>query len=286
MHHDAPEACCASVKAFCDQGVPLSVTIVDNASAPAALAELRRRLPGAAILPSPTNLGFGPGANLALRAWLADAAAGEWVAVAPHDAVPGPGCLARLLEEASTHPDAAFVSAEFGPGFDHVPAVDIAIGGYYRPATRGTGWEDVDYPHGTLFLARRAALRQIGLFDERYFAYCEEVDLGLRARAAGWRVGLVWGAVVTNSRLPHQLLADYLEVRNTLMLVRVHFGRVPAITRLVLSIGPLVGRAAVDRRRWRTHLALEGRAVVDACRGRSGPPPPSVRRRVARHEPR
>ena len=46
------------------------------------------------------------------------------------------------------------------------------------------GWEPVDYPHGTLLLARRACLEDVGLFDERYFSYCEEADLGLRARAA------------------------------------------------------------------------------------------------------
>jgi N-acetylglucosaminyl-diphospho-decaprenol L-rhamnosyltransferase len=259
--------------------------VVDNASSPAGRAELRRRLPpDVTVLESPTNLGFGPGANLGLRAWLADEEAGEWVAVAPHDALPGAQCLARLLDAAATHPDAAFVSAEFGPGVDVVPAVDIAIGGYYRPAARGDGWEDVDYPHGTLFLARRSALRQIGLFDERYFAYCEEVDLGLRARARGWRVGLVWGAVVANGTLPSQLLADYLEVRNTLLLVRTHFGRGPAAARLVLSAVPLLRRAVIDRRRWRTHLALEGRAVLDASRGRSGPPPAGVRRRVTAAE--
>ena len=44
-----------------------------------------------------------------------------------------------------------------------------------------------------MLFARRGALEDVGLFDERYFAYCEEADLGLRAVAAGWEVGLVRG---------------------------------------------------------------------------------------------
>ena len=282
MHHDAPDAAARSVEAFCAQDVPVAVTVVDNASSPAALSTLRERAPGAAVIETGANLGFGPGANVGLRAWLADGPPGEWVAIAPHDALPQPGCLAALVAAATAHPAAALVSAEFGPGFDHVPAVDTAIGGYYRPAPRAEGWEDVDYPHGTLFLARRAALVDIGLFDERYFAYCEEVDLGLRARAAGWRVGMVWGAVVRNATLPTQLLADYLEVRNTLLLVRTRFGPGAARVRLALAVAPLVRRAVVDRGRWRTHLALEGRAVLDHWRGRYGPPPDRVLRTVER----
>lgn len=283
VHHEAPEGCVATVAALRAQGPQLAVTVVDNASSQAALAVLRAGCPDTEILHGGANLGFGPGANVGLRHWLAHGH-GELVAIAAHDALPAPGCLTALLGEARAHPDAAFVAAEFGAGFDLVPAIDWVIGGYYRPTPRGEGWVDVDYPHGTLFLARRAALVDVGLFDERYFAYCEEVDLGLRARARGWRVGMVWGAVVVNGRLPTQMLADYLQVRNTLLLIRTHFGRRQAITRTLLSVAPGLGRARCDRRRWDVHLRLEGRAVVDFWRGRFGAPPSPVLRLVAEAE--
>ena len=275
VHHDAADRCVATVAALRSQGVPALVTVVDNGSTPSSLAALRAGCAEVEILECGANLGYGAGANVGLRHWLAHGD-GDWVAVAAHDALPAPGCLAGLVAAAEAHPDAAFVSAEFGPGFDLVPAADWVIGGYYRTAVRGHGWVDVDYPHGTLFLARRQALLDVGLFDERYFAYCEEVDLGLRARARGWRIGMVWGAVVVNGRLPAQLLADYLQVRNTLLLIRTHHGCRLASLRTLLSVAPMLGRIRRDPLRWKLHLRLEGGALLDFWRGRFGPPPPSV----------
>lgn len=276
VHHDAAERCIAAVADLeAQQGVAVRVTVVDSGSSAEALARVRAGCPGATVIAIGANVGYGPGANLGLRRWLARGS-GRWVAVAAHDARPGPGCLARLLAEGDSHPGAGFVCAEFGDGFDMVPAADWVIGGYFRPVARGAGWVDVDYPHGTLFLARRDALEEVGLFDERYFAYCEELDLSLRARALGWRVGMVWGAVVVNGGRPSQLLADYLQVRNTLLLVRNRHGRLPAVIRSILSVGAALGRARRDPKRAALHLHLEGRALVDFCRRRSGPPPAAV----------
>ena len=85
-----------------------------------------------------------------------------------------------------------------GPGDDVKPAVHRWIGTYLAPREVADGWEDAAYPHGTLMVLRRACLEDIGVFDERYFAYSEEADLALRASRAGWAVGIVWGAVVRN----------------------------------------------------------------------------------------
>jgi hypothetical protein len=277
VHRDQPERCAQTVAAFRAQRPDATITVVDNGSGPAEAGTLRALLEPdtAEILHAGENLGFGPGANAALRRWLAGGS-GEWVVIAPHDAVPQPGCLDLLLAEATARSDAGLISAEFGPDFEFVPAIDWVIGGYYRPSPRGSGWQEVDYPHGTLLLARRGTLEDIGLFDERYFAYCEEVDLALRARAAGWRVGLVWGAVVSNSQLPARAVADYLQVRNTLLLVRERFGRYPAGVRCVLAGFGALGRAIREPRRAFVHFRLEGRAIADYLRGRFGPPPPEV----------
>ncbi|MBO0691863.1 MAG: glycosyltransferase, partial [Acidimicrobiaceae bacterium] len=204
--------------------------------------------------------------------------------VAPHDALVRPGCLARIFSEVEARPDAGVVSAEFGPEFDLVPTVDWVLGGFYQAAVRGTGWQDVGYAHGTLLLVRRAVLEQVGLFDERYFAYGEEVDLSLRARAAGWRVGLVWGAVVENRELPPRLLADYLQTRNNLLLVRTRFGRYAAALQCILAVTRAVGRARGDPSRWRAHLELDARALTDFLFGRFGPPPEAVLRVADRAE--
>ena len=103
------------------------------------------------------------------------------------------------------------------------------------------GWEPAGHPHGTLMLARRAVLEEVGLFDERYFAYCEEADLALRAKAAGWETGLIRGAIVVNPDLGTRIaVIDYLQLRNTLLLVREHSGRYHATIRFLLAVGQLV----------------------------------------------
>lgn len=286
IHRDQPARCAASIAAFAAQTHPVSVTVVDNGSSPAALAALRAEAGDVEVIETGANLGFGPGANRAFRHWLnrgsgklnrgTGETAGEWVAVAPHDALPDPDCVARLVAAASARPRAGLACAEFGDAFNLVPVIDKVLGGFYRPAPRGQGWEPVDYPHGTLLLARRALLREVGLFDERYFAYCEEVDLALRARRAGWEIGMVWDAVVRNGHLPSRPIADYLQVRNTLLLVREAYGAYFAAWRCVLAAWDLARKALAEPRRAGDHLRLEGRAVLDFLRGRFGPPPAGV----------
>jgi N-acetylglucosaminyl-diphospho-decaprenol L-rhamnosyltransferase len=283
VHHDRPEACALTVAAFAALPEVTSVCVVDSSSRAASSAQLRRLLPRAEIIDAGGNVGFGPGANLGLRAWL-DAGSGEWVGVAPHDAVPAPDALRRILDEVAVRPDIGLVSAEFGPEYAMVPAFDKVLGGYYRPAERGSGWQDVDYPHGTLLLARRSLLAQIGVFDERYFAYCEEVDLGPAGPQAGWRVGLVWGAIVTNGRLPPRYLADYLQLRNTLLLIHTHEAPSRVRARVVLALAALTAKAVRSPRHAAIHVRLEGRALLDYRRRRFGPPPPTVVALARRHD--
>ena len=176
-----------------------------------------------------------------------------------------------------SRPDAGLVSAEFGRAYDSRPVIDRYIGGYVSPGRAGEGWEDADFPHGTLLVARRGALDQIGLFDERYFAYCEEADLGVRARRAGWKVGIIWGAVVNNPGHAESEIVRYLKLRNTLLLVRDHFGSYPATIRCTFALLTLAVRSC--RRRSPARHAIrrvEGRAILDFIRGRFGPPPSSL----------
>jgi N-acetylglucosaminyl-diphospho-decaprenol L-rhamnosyltransferase len=291
VHRNQPEA--AAHLAACFLGAGVEPVVVDNGSAPAQQAEMHRRLqarcPGAAVrvLEAGRNLGFGPGANLGLRWWLLHAST-DWVLVAPHDARPEDGCIARLLTEAAARPRAGLACAEFGPGFDAVPVIDQIIGAYWRDAERGDGWVEVDYAHGTLLAARRQMCEEVGLFDERYFAYCEEADLALRARLADWAVGMVWGAVVANDQLPARPVVDYLQLRNTLLLVREWYGVKPARAREILAAFHLASLCARRPTQAATHLLTHGRAIVDYRAHRFGPPPPAVlaRQEGARLAPR
>ena len=189
VHWNQAEACIGTVARFGDREVPVRVTVVDNASDPDALAELRKGLDelradwptgpdGLELIEHPANAGFGPGANVGLRRFLADPDDGDWVALAPHDVDPFPGCLGAVMDALAGQPMAGLACADVGDGM--VPVIDPYFGGMAVPAPGPAPrpeelprWEDVDYPHGTLMFLRRATLYEVGVFDERYFSYCE-----------------------------------------------------------------------------------------------------------------
>ncbi|CAN5552411.1 glycosyltransferase family 2 protein [soil metagenome] len=280
VHRNQPARCVGTVAAFRDQGVPVHIVVVDSGSEPAAVAQLRSAFAGVqdvelALLEH--NVGFGPGANAGLRRALAGE--GDWIAVAPHDSVPAPGCLAGLLEAVAVLPRAGRACADVGD--DATPMVDRYLGGLVSPARVAAGWEPAAYPHGTLMLARRACLEEVGLFDERYFAYCEEADLGLRARRGGWEVGVVRGADVRNGALSTaSATVDYLQQRNTLLLVRTHFGRYPAMVRLALGLAALArGLVHPPSRPLVFVPRARLRGMADHLRGRYGPPPDQLQDR-------
>src|SRR5579883_1293234 len=165
VHHNRPAAALATAAAYAAQDVRCRVVIVDSGSTPEALTEVRAG--GFEVLAIGENVGFGPGANAGLRAWLADPVGEAFAIVGPHDGRPLAGCVRRVLTSLAERPRAAMASAEYGPGEDLKPVVDKFFGGSFVPAERGEGWEAVDYPHGTLLALRREAVEEIGLFDER-----------------------------------------------------------------------------------------------------------------------
>jgi GT2 family glycosyltransferase len=282
VHWNRADACLRTVEQFRDQGMAVSVLVVDNGSRRDELERLRAGLgplDDVQLVEAGANLGFGPGANVGLRAWLADGRT-EWCLLAPHDAEPAPGCLSSLAAALAGEPMAGLACADVGDG--QTPMIDPYFGGLTRSASSSNpGWEPADYPHGTLMALRRACVREIGLFDEAYFSYCEEADLGLRARRAGWAVGLVRGARVRNTHLGTSVPAvDYLQERNTLHLVRSMSGRYHAAIRLGISLWQ-VGRGVVQPR-YRPPV-FDARARLlgmrDHLLGRSGPPPPRLYQR-------
>ena len=272
VHRDQPERLVDTINAFRAQDVPVAITIVDNGSVtvPAFDGD------DVEVIRMGANLGFGPAANVGYRKFLADAAAGEWVALAPHDALPEPTCLSHMLSVLRERPHAGLACADVGDGA--TPVIDPYFGGTLAPASVDEGWEAAGHPHGTLMFARRACLDEVGIFDERYFAYCEEADLALRARATGWESGLVRGAMVKNPYVGSASAAiDYLQLRNTLLMVRDHSGAYHAFIRFCIALWHLGSGAVVPTRRG-PYWSVEGRVrgLVDFLRGRFGPPPPHL----------
>lgn len=276
VHWNQPQLLSRTVEAFGAQGLPTTIVVVDNGSSPENMAHvlaLGEAVQNVVVIEMGENSGFGPAANAGLRLWLSDANAAPWAFVAPHDAVPDPGCLETMLESAGDEPLAGLMCADVGDGM--VPVIDPYFGGMTIPGSTTRGWVSVDYPHGTLMGIDRRCAEEVGLFDEAFFAYCEEADLGWRATTRGYRCGLVRGAMVVNTHVGSSVAAvDYLQQRNTVHLVRRISGRYHALIRVLIGLGQLViGSVRPSRAPLIFHAGARWAGLRDAVLGRWGPPP-------------
>jgi len=177
------------------------VILVDNASTDDAPQTVAKAYPALKLIDGGSNLGFAAANNLA-----ANQAKGQWLALLNPDAAPEPGWLAELVAAAARHPDTpCFTSLQLDAGDptrldgagDVMTSAGIPFRGGYRrkrPASLPEG--EVFSACGAAMLIDRALFLGLGGFDERFFCYCEDVDLGYRLRLAGQRVLLAPLAVV------------------------------------------------------------------------------------------
>lgn len=280
VHWNQPADCILTVKCLLASSVPVRITVVDNASASTQREMLGEGLRGLGddgcveILDAPQNLGFGPGANIGLERFLGDPEDGEWVFVVPHDVEVGVATLEAMLAAVLQVPAAGLCCGDVGDGM--VPVFDPYFGGMVVPGGQEAGWEPVDYAHGTLIGLRRHCLEEVGLFDERFFSYCEEADLALRVRRRGWQVGLVRGAPVRNRNLGSTVwTVDYLQTRNTLLLVQEESGPYHAFIRICFTLAQVLRGTVSPGSRppvFDARARLTG--VRDFILRRFGPPPP------------
>ena len=275
IHRNRADAIERTVTAFADQTIATRIIVVDNGSDPAAVEALPGLIGEAELVLTGSNLGFGPGGNVGIRRWLRDHDT-DWLAIAPHDALPEPDTLERMLDELADRPTVGMASADVGDG--KVPVIDPYLGTIDAEPTVDEGFEPSGYPHGTLMLVRRGCIEDVGLFDERYFAYCEESELALRAKDRGWGCGLVRGAVVRNPGMSASIeRVAYLQLRNTLLMLREHFGRRQAWFRIGVALVQIpMGMVHPPARGLHWSPAGRLKAVRDYVRGRFGPPPDDV----------
>jgi len=183
-----------------------TVTIVDNASADESAAVAATTSLTCRLIESRENLGFAAANNLAVKSADMLRSNVEWVAFLNPDAYPEPDWLEQLLSAARGHPDVdAFGSLQLdaadnavvdGAG-DMVSVYGVAYRGHFggrRTDAPPTG--ECFAPCAAAAMYRREAFIALGGFDERFFCYGEDVDLGFRLRRAGGRALQVQEAVV------------------------------------------------------------------------------------------
>lgn len=214
------QACLASVYAGLQtSGLAGEVWVVDNASSDGSADMVRGEFPSAHLIAHPENVGFAAANNLALRAigfGAPDAARElpEAVLLLNPDTLildDALGGLCRALHEqpgtgvvgaALVYPDSRCQHSAFRfPDllqvfFDFFPLnhrlTDSRLNGRYARSLYAAGRPfAIDFPLGAALMARREAIQQVGLMDERFFMYCEEIDWCLRFRQAGWDISCV-----------------------------------------------------------------------------------------------
>ncbi|MBI5075470.1 MAG: glycosyltransferase family 2 protein [Nitrospirae bacterium] len=179
------------------------VILVDNGSTDSSADFVRAGYPWVKVVPLPENTGFAEGNNVA-----AAHAAGDYLVTLNNDTWVDPCWLQILVAVAASHPAVGMVGSRICNYADPQRldsfGIRICPDGMTRGALRGARFADLGcgavvpilLPSACAALYKRAMIGEIGFFDSDFFAYCEDTDLGLRGRLAGWSAVLAADAIV------------------------------------------------------------------------------------------
>jgi N-acetylglucosaminyl-diphospho-decaprenol L-rhamnosyltransferase len=209
--------------------------VVDNASVDGSVAMVAEEFPQAKLIANDTNRGFAAANNQAL----AQATGRYYLLLNPDTEVIG-DALPSLVAFMDDHPKAGAAGARLeNPDrtfqhsafrfptlwmsfFDFFPlnhrVVNSRLNGRY-PRSKYTRPFQIDHPLGACMIVRAEAAAQVGLLDERFFMYCEEIDWCMRIKQAGWEI---W--CTPDSGVVHHVGASARQFRGP-MLVELHRSR-------------------------------------------------------------
>jgi GT2 family glycosyltransferase len=178
------------------------VILVDNASADGSIDYVRKHFPDVKLCIQPVNLGFAGGTNAGIRE-----ARGEYILTLNPDTVVSSGFIEELLQPMFLDPMTGLCASKMLLPDGRINSTGICISRSGAAWDRGMNETDhgqfdtmgeVFGPCAGAALYRRRMLDGIGLFDEDFFLFMEDVDLAFRARLAGWRCTYVPGARVVH----------------------------------------------------------------------------------------
>jgi GT2 family glycosyltransferase len=248
------------------------IILVDNGSTDGSPAFVTEQYPEVRLLALDRNLGLTGGNNAGFRA-----AEGEVLISLNNDTEAAPDLVEALVTALLEHPEAGMAAAKMRL-FDRRDVLHSAGDGYGVdgiPFNRGVWQRDegqFDEPGwifggcGGAVAYRRAMLDDVGLFDESFFMYCEDVDLNWRSQLAGWRCWYTPWAVVYHklSATGGGPIASFYTGRNTLwviaknypgVLLRRHWRRVAGAQWAVARDALRAWRGEAARARLRGQLA-------------------------------
>jgi GT2 family glycosyltransferase len=248
----------------------LEVIVVDNSGA--GLVRKNGTAPGARVIENERNAGFGAAINQGLRT-----STSPYLATLNDDAVACPRWIEALAAAMDSRPDVGMCASQvrfFQEARLDSAGMLIARDGSSKQRGHGRTPEDFPVmeealmPSGSAALYRRTMLDEIGGFDDEFFLYCEDTDVGLRARWAGWKCLYVPEAVVEHhyshsAGRASELKAYYVERNRLFVLVKNFPGA-------MFLAAPLVTLA---RYWWHAWFLWQGRGSAARFRaeGNAGP---------------
>ena len=169
------------------------VIVVDNGSTDGSLDLIGKHFPWVRVIPLEENTGFAKGNNIGFAA-----SSSRYMVTLNNDTIADSCWLKALYEAAESDASVGMVASKIflGGEGEELDSAGMLIYPDGMSRQRGRGEKDagqfdgigeVLFPSACAALYRSDMLKDIGCFDEDFFSYCEDADLGLRARLAGWK---------------------------------------------------------------------------------------------------
>ena len=209
---DLLRACLRSVERAAAAAPRTEVIVVDNGSQDGSRPMVRAEFAGVRLIES-ENVGFAAGNNKGIAA-----ASGRFFLMLNPDTEVLDDALNALVRFMDRHPQAGACGGRLlnaDGSFQHSAfrfpnlwmsffdffninhrVINSRLNGRYPPSLYRGGPFQIDHPLGACLLVRREALQQVGLMDDGFFMYCEEIDWCLRIKRAGWQIWHVGDAPV------------------------------------------------------------------------------------------
>ena len=276
LHWNNPDGALRSARTLREHAPECAITILENGSPEPARRELVERAAneGFRVVDSGKNLGFAGGMNFAVTgSGLCDGA--PFALISCHGVEVTAGCVQKVVAALESDPRAGVIAATIrGDTVEYFGA---------DPPWRERGpqpYVETVSLSGAQIVVRVAAFRDVGGFDERFFAYYEDIDLAKRLRASGWKVGMVPDAEIVESGSSLASVGRiYLIARNQILSSEFEGTRakVAQTSRTVLaSARALVAsllpwRSATSRAQSRSFARGQFFAAIDGAAGVSGP---------------
>ena len=272
--------CLASV--FSSTHKALEVVIVDNGSVDGSSATIRERYPTVHIITNRQNLGFARGSNQGME-WAVNRGV-PYALLLNGDARLHPKAIGELLAAARKGNDAIVPCPKmylWTPGDENdrlwfaVGTVKLWAGLFQNPAFNQVDSElwsqeqNMEYASGCCMLIPATILKQAGMLDDAYFAYCEDIEFSLRVRKAGFHLRYVpdahlWHGSKRPTNRTRTATYRYLSTRNNLWVVRRHGSRLDFLSCLcILPLRSLFRIAKLAAKRNWSGISAEARGIRD-----------------------